>query len=84
MLMLWEDLLPGDKIKLTKEAMNYWGNSSKTLFSMFNKILVIERIECSKDRVCIYIVGYKNNYVWIDKNGINQIILFELVELAED
>ena len=79
MLMLWEDLIPGDKIKLTENAKLFWSSSGLQEIITVDNIIVIDNI------IYIYIKGYKYEYMWIYKDGTyNNITIFEIVSLKDD
>ena len=81
MIMLWEDLLPGDKIRFTREARKRYYNDE-----MCFKILEISKVDCFSNKIQIC---FKNgpNPITINKNGtfyFDDFVLFEIVELMED
>ena len=81
MLMLWEDLLPGDKIRFTREARERYYNDR-----MRFKILEISKVDCFSNKIQIC---FKNGFdpIIINRDGtfyFDAFNLFEIVELVED
>ena len=91
MLMKWEDLMPGDVVRIAKEAKEYWKNKS-----VDDNIYWVKRY-CNKNHI---VIDIKKSIGWIEvktslgrfyieNNGIELYSsydgpLFEIVSLKDD
>ena len=93
MLMLWEDLIPGDELKATEKAIKTFGKESWFRRTIGTK-LIVDKIRIEKEYTPTHIIicftaGF-NIFIYPDGtcdkhsiDGSNYITMFEIVKLAE-
>jgi hypothetical protein len=82
------DLMPGDKIRLTKEMQSYWADGKRRHGDSILEITrIIENYQNKLYPLYIYFKGSvpSGGYVYVNYDGKwNGIQMFELIELAKD
>lgn len=81
MLMKWTDVEPGDKVKITKEAMTAFRGEG--WIEEFSGILKVKQIKIVGHRIEFYFNDY--DYIFTDSDGkYLGTTIFEIVELRKE
>ena len=87
MIMRWNDLMPGDKIKVSKEVKSGVFPTNWLDRWWYNEILVVTEISHTDLHLCVSIkdlIGWSESFHLSPNGQYNNIDFFELVELAEE